>query len=316
VLPLTGGTLTGALNGTTAGFTRVGIGIGGAAPALPLEVSGTSGLPASSGTTQAGIVSFSNTTGGNILDIGAAAATPYGMWLQAQDRTALGTYYPILLNPNGGNVGIGLANPTTALHVNGTVTANTGTFSTAVRANAISGTGNGASSYWYRDFNGPPGPYIQFDGSSGQGGAENWVLLFAGGSGTTALGQYSFVNSNCYFPGGAYKPGGGVWGDSSDVRTKKDINDYTRGLEAVVQLRPVSFRHNGKGGTPDDGKIYIGLIANEAVHHMPEMVSVSGEAEFLRGDLTDVLTLDATALIYALVNSVRELSARLEAAGL
>jgi hypothetical protein len=113
-----------------------------------------------------------------------------------------------------------------------------------------------------------------------------------------------------------YKPGGGVWADSSDIRTKEAVADYTRGLEAVVALRPVSFRHNGKGGSVADGKTYVGLIANEARHVMPEMVGVTQaklEPDDEDTNVTDILTLEATALIYALVNSVKELTARLEA---
>jgi hypothetical protein len=114
--------------------------------------------------------------------------------------------------------------------------------------------------------------------------------------------------------GNAYKPGGGLWGDSSDIRTKEDVADYTRGLDAVVQLRPVSFRHNGKGGTIADGRTFIGLIANEAKDVMPEMVGVTQEKLDKEDDhLTELLTLDATALIYALANAVKELSARVAA---
>jgi len=113
---------------------------------------------------------------------------------------------------------------------------------------------------------------------------------------------------------GCAKPGGGTWADSSDIRVKRNILDYTTGLDAVLQLRPVSFEFNGKGETPDNGKTYIGLIANEAKEVMPEMVGVT-DVKFEKDDtkLTEILTLDATALIYALTNAVKELSARLEA---
>ena len=113
---------------------------------------------------------------------------------------------------------------------------------------------------------------------------------------------------------GCAKPGGGTWADSSDIRVKRNILDYTTGLDAVLRLRPVSFEFNGKGETPDNGKTYVGLIANEAKEIMPEMVGVT-DVKFEKDDthLTEILTLDATALIYALTNAVKELSARLAA---
>ena len=113
---------------------------------------------------------------------------------------------------------------------------------------------------------------------------------------------------------GCAKPGGGTWADSSDIRVKRNVLNYTTGLDAIVQLRPVSFEFNGKGETPSDGKTYVGLIANEAKEIMPEMVGVS-EVHFEKGDthLTEILTLDATAMLYAIVNSVKELAARITA---
>ena len=52
-----------------------------------------------------------------MLDAGGAAGT--GFWFQATDVTNLALSYPILLNPNGGNVGIGTSAPDQRLSVNG-----------------------------------------------------------------------------------------------------------------------------------------------------------------------------------------------------
>ena len=40
-------------------------------------------------------------------------------WLQSTDRNNLATVNPLLLNPNGGNVGIGTMSPVSKLDVNG-----------------------------------------------------------------------------------------------------------------------------------------------------------------------------------------------------
>jgi len=63
----------------------------------------------------------------NALFMGASNASPFGTWLQSTDAAVLGNWYPLLLNPNGGNVGIGTASPGAKLNVNGTGIALAGT---------------------------------------------------------------------------------------------------------------------------------------------------------------------------------------------
>ncbi|HXI76318.1 MAG TPA: tail fiber domain-containing protein [Steroidobacteraceae bacterium] len=114
--------------------------------------------------------------------------------------------------------------------------------------------------------------------------------------------------------GGASKPGGGVWTDNSDARLKRNVVDYRPddALAAVLQLRPVQFEFNGLAGTPDDGKTFVGLVADEVEPVMPEMVST--REAFLRADdaaPVDVKVLDCTALLFALVNAVKDLSAQI-----
>ena len=89
--------------------TQGNVGVGTDSPGARIDIKGVAGSPATSGTTQNGILRIQNATNNNTLDIGQVAGSPYGTWLQAADKSDLNpTYtYPILLNPNGGNVGIG-----------------------------------------------------------------------------------------------------------------------------------------------------------------------------------------------------------------
>jgi hypothetical protein len=94
------------------------VGVGTASPSLKLESKGTAGLPASSGTTQSGIARFSQSSGVGVVDFGFGGAAGTG-WIQATDSSNLANNFGLLLNPNGGNVGIGTAAPTDLLSVNG-----------------------------------------------------------------------------------------------------------------------------------------------------------------------------------------------------
>jgi hypothetical protein len=96
--------------------TAGNVGIGTTTPKLVLDAYGAGGYPAISGTTQTGIARF-EASNSNVLDIGQANGGPWGMWLQASNRTGLGTDYPLLLNPNGGNVGIGTTSPNALLDI-------------------------------------------------------------------------------------------------------------------------------------------------------------------------------------------------------
>jgi hypothetical protein len=96
--------------GTTAKFfwdaSAESLGIGTGSPSLPLQVnSTTSGLPVTSGTTQTnGVFRLSSSATSGIIDFGMNGSNP---WIQATDYTGLNNNYNLLLNPNGGNVGIG-----------------------------------------------------------------------------------------------------------------------------------------------------------------------------------------------------------------
>ena len=87
------------------------VGIGTTSPAVRGEIkNAASGVPATSGTTQTnGVLRLSSTQTTGIIDIGMNGSAP---WIQATDSGGLNNNYSLLLNPNGGNVGIGDTSPT------------------------------------------------------------------------------------------------------------------------------------------------------------------------------------------------------------
>ena len=95
------------------------VGIGTTNPTSPLQVNGSSyALPATSGATQSGAFLRLMSNGTTTLDFGYA---PSGnAWIQNSTTANLANNAPLLLNPNGGNVGIGMTNPTAKLTIGGT----------------------------------------------------------------------------------------------------------------------------------------------------------------------------------------------------
>ncbi|MHA8079773.1 hypothetical protein VR610_01320 [Aquirufa regiilacus] len=108
-------------------------GIGTIAPINKLQVEGPAADPATSGATANGILRLSGTTGIHVLDMGVSLTSTYG-WIQARSESAYGTNYNLILNPNGGNVGIGTTTPTAKLNlVGGGIRIATGFGNTATR---------------------------------------------------------------------------------------------------------------------------------------------------------------------------------------
>jgi hypothetical protein len=143
-----------------------------------------------------------------------------------------------------------------------------------------------------------------------------------------------------------YTTVGGPFIAYSDARIKNVIGDYTNSLDAVAALRPVRFTFKGNEtdlhpsnpmklgddgkplpmrkdigvapydtsmhyGAAVDQKEYIGLIAQEAEVSMPETVKLS--TAFINGvEVTDLRSLDTGPILFALVNAVKELKARVE----
>jgi hypothetical protein len=93
------------------------VGISTASPKLRMEVFGATGLPVTSGTAPTGVARFSQNGGTGVIDFGFGGGAG---WMQVYDSSNLATEFPLLLNPNGGNVGIGTTAPTDLLSVNGT----------------------------------------------------------------------------------------------------------------------------------------------------------------------------------------------------
>jgi hypothetical protein len=132
--------------------------------------------------------------------------------------------------------------------------------------------------------------------------------------------------------GNPYSINGGAWIAYSDERIKNVVGDYEYGLAAVLQLMPRRYTMKGNNTAEDlppdkttapyedsgsynaavAGTEFVGLVAQEAETVIPGMVAQT--SGFIDGvEVDDLRVLNSSELVYALVNAVKELTARIEA---
>jgi hypothetical protein len=113
--------------------------------------------------------------------------------------------------------------------------------------------------------------------------------------------------------GHAFKNNPLTWELLSDARVKKDVKNYSGGMQKLLALRPVTFKFNGKASTRDDGHEYIGLIAQEVKEVLPELI-LPRAMKLDEKDTkdTEVLTFDQGPLTFLLINAIKELHARIQ----
>lgn len=142
VLYADGSTL--ALNTRSSG----NVGIRVTSPVSPLHVYGTQGSPSLSANT-ANINTIESASNAQ-LATGAYSSSPYAIWMQVKDRLNNGSSYPLVLNPIGGNVGIGTTNPGVKLEVAGVIKTTDTTASTSTITGSLvnaGGFGNAGAAY-------------------------------------------------------------------------------------------------------------------------------------------------------------------------
>ncbi len=122
-----------------------------------------------------------------------------------------------------------------------------------------------------------------------------------------ASSGYSLITSSSIAmnSGQAYKPGGGSWASSSDIRLKDVEGDFGRGLKEILQLNPIEFRYkkDNELNLPSD-EDYVGFVAQDVQKVIPEAIS-EGEKGYL--------FLDMHPLNVAVVNAIKEIVSMIDA---
>lgn len=136
------------------------------------------------------------------------------------------------------------------------------------------------------------------------------VSQYAGGTGRVGINtqmpdQVLSVN------GDASKTGGGAWLTFSDRRVKKNIIDYTKGIDEVMQIKPIEFQYNALSGYEDVNSTFVGVIAQEIENILPNTVTLFDDSNGPSG-LADKRIFDSSEIIWLLVNAVKELDKKNE----
>jgi hypothetical protein len=140
-----------------------------------------------------------------------------------------------------------------------------------------------------------------FNGSEfeirGQTPTDELALLVDGK--TKLTGSLQFTN---FAAGTLQTDANGNVSISSDERLKRIRGDFTKGLNALLEIQPIQYRWNATSGLEPEG-LYTGFSAQNVQQHLPEAVGQ---------DARGYLTLSDRPLLAAMTNALRELHAQNE----
>lgn len=103
-----------------------------------------------------------------------------------------------------------------------------------------------------------------------------------------------------------------TWTIASDERIKTNIQDYTKGLDEIKQVRPITYDYNGLGGNPA-GLGGISIVAQELQSIFPECVGTfSAKLNPDDEQETELLNYNGHAITFALINAIKELATKVE----
>jgi hypothetical protein len=90
-------------------------------------------------------------------------------------------------------------------------------------------------------------------------------------------GQPVNIGQNLNVRGNAYKPGGGFWAATSDVRLKKSVRSLKGALEKLSRLRGVSFEWKNPQEQGNLRGEQMGLVAQEVEEVFPEWIDADSK---------------------------------------
>jgi hypothetical protein len=139
------------------------------------------------------------------------------------------------------------------------------------------------------------------------------LVLCVRNDGRVGIGTGTPSNQLTLSTDSAAKPTTNTWTISSDQRIKTNIQPYAKGLGEILQVNPITYDYNGKGGIPASPG-GVSILAQELQPVFPECVgSYKAKLEETDQEETDILNYNGHAITFALINAVKELNAKVEA---
>lgn len=100
----------------------------------------------------------------------------------------------------------------------------------------------------------------------------------------------------------------------SDNRLKKNINDFSKGLDVVRQLNIKSFQYNGKYGLRDTNEIKVGVMAQDIQQLIPEAVSSFmgrlNNPQDTTEALQEIYQVNYNSVLFTAINAIKELDSK------
>jgi hypothetical protein len=273
-------------------------GIGTTAPVNKFQVETTAAAPLTSGIGLNGNLRLGATGANQVLDFGLG--TTYG-WLQSRDKTSYATNFNLLLNPNGGNVGIGTLAPNSTL----TVGNSTGTIAGEISINPAFTSNEGGQINIRKSLNGSTADWtIDQYGTTSSDARLRIFNTLAETNGITIM-ENGNIGMGSLTPSVRLQVNGDIIANSiagsSDLRYKTNIRPVFNALDKVKALRGVYFNWN-KEAFPDKNfgtKDELGFIAQEIENVVPEIVTKDNTKEEYRSVKYD-------KLVALLVEAIKE----------
>lgn len=143
-------------------------------------------------------------------------------------------------------------------------------------------------------------------------GSNKGISVVNGGINITGVGYDTGYQLTLSLDSAA-KPSTGTWTVASDSRVKTNINPYTKGLETILAINPITYDYNGKAGFDPTIIGNIGIIAQDVLNIIPESINTY-HAKLNEDDeeKTELYNFDSHALTFILINAIKQLNAEIE----